>query len=369
MRILFSGAFNPAFEALPESLVAALRSLGHGVDVFDHRAFLLPGRLRDRAPLLDRWDRRRLNAALLRRVRSLRPDQLVVNQGMTLEARTVRQVREAGVRTVDWFSDYPAEFERGLEAAPAYDAFHVASSWAAARHREAGHANAHWLPFGCDPIAREVAPAADGFAPGAPPSPAQLTRWPTHRIVMVGSHYPERQILLRHLRGLPVDVWGPGWERAAADPHVAPMIRGGGLRPEAWRALYAGAAAVLNIHYGAFAPSFVSGDMANTRVFEIPACGALQIVDRQRDILRLFREEEEFLGFGSGEEMRARVEQVLEDPYAFRGIAGAGRRTVLSEHTYADRARVLLGETAFAPDLVDAGIGGTMPRLAAGAAS
>jgi spore maturation protein CgeB len=360
MRILFSGAFNPAFEALPEALVAALRSLGHGVEVFDHRAFLLPGRLRDRVPFLDRCDRRRLNAALLGRVRSFRPDQLVVNQGMTLDPATVRRVREAGIRTVDWFSDYPAEFERGLEAAPAYDAFHIASSWAAARHREAGHANAHWLPFGCDPRAHG--------ALASTPS-AEVSRWSRRRIVMVGSHYPERQILLRHLRGLPVDIWGPGWERAAADPHVAPMIRGGALRPGAWRDLYAGAAAVLNIHYGAFGPPFVSGDMANTRVFEIPACGALQIVDRQRDILRLFREEEEFLGFGSGEELRVRVEQVLADPAAFRGIASAGRRTVLSEHTYVDRVRVLLGETAFAPDLVDAGIGGTAARLAAGAAS
>ena len=151
MRILFSGAFNPAFEALPEALVAALGSLGHSVAVFDHRAFFLPGRLRHRVPFLDRYDRRRLNAALLGRVRSFRPDQLVVNQGMTLDPGTIRRVRESGVRTVDWFSDYPAEFERGLEAAPAYDAFHIASSWAAARHRETGRESPRARPAGSRP--------------------------------------------------------------------------------------------------------------------------------------------------------------------------------------------------------------------------
>ena len=60
MRIILSGAFNPRFEALPEYLASALRRLGHRVILFDHRAFLIPGRLRARLPLLDRFDRDRL---------------------------------------------------------------------------------------------------------------------------------------------------------------------------------------------------------------------------------------------------------------------------------------------------------------------
>jgi len=89
--------------------------------------------------------------------------------------------------------------------------------------------------------------------------------------------------------------------------------------------------------------------MANTRLFEILGCGALQIVDRQPDAMRLFREGEHLLAFSGGEELRARVEEVLADPARARAIAQAGRRAVLAGHTYADRARVLLGETVFAP--------------------
>jgi spore maturation protein CgeB len=88
--------------------------------------------------------------------------------------------------------------------------------------------------------------------------------------------------------------------------------------------------------------------MANTRVFEILGCGALQIVDRQRDAMRLFRDGEHLLAFSSGEELRARVQEALADPAWARSVAVAGRRAVLAGHTYADRARVLLGETAFA---------------------
>jgi spore maturation protein CgeB len=340
VRILLSCAFNPAFEALPEYLASALRSLGHEVALFDHRAFLLPGRVRATSAALERWDRRRLSRRLVQVARRFRPDQLIVNQGMTIEPAAVRALRADGVRCVDWFSDFPAQYEEGLLAAPAYDAFHLGSSWAAGRHRARGHAHAAWLPFACDPAVH--APIT------SPPSPRASDRGATGRIVFVGSHYPERQVLLRHLRGLPVDVLGPGWERAAGDPHVAPMVRGGALRPARWRALYAGAAAVLNIHYGAFGPVSASGDMANTRVFEILGCGAPQIVDRQRDVLRLFREDVHLFAFDGGAELRARVEEVLADPAKARRVAEAGRSAVLAAHTYADRARVLLGEARFA---------------------
>ena len=144
------------------------------------------------------------------------------------------------------------------------------------------------------------------------------------------------------LRGLSVGVWGPGWERAADDPHVRPMIRGGSLRPPAWRRLYAACRVALNIHYGAFGPRDASGDLANTRVFEILGCGAYQVVDRQGDVLRLFRDGEHVALYSSGDELRARVDDALRDDARRREISRRGRDEVLSRHTYAHRAGVLV---------------------------
>ena len=350
MRVLLSGAFHPDFEALPDYLAAALARQGHDVALFDHRRFLLPGRLRARAPLLHRLDRARLNRAFAAAVRRHRAAVAIVNQGMTIEPATIARLRDAGVRMVNWFSDFPAEFEEGLVAAPAYDAFHLGSSYAVERHRALGHRHASWLPFACDPQAHRPEGPMDVIGPG--------------RVVFAGSHYPERQVLLRHLRGLPLDVYGPGWERARDDGHVAPMIRDPfALRPAAWRRLYSRAAAVLNIHYGAFGPVSASGEMANTRAFEIPACGALQIADRRRDLLAVFREGEELLAFSSGEELRCVVETALADEALRRNVAAAGRRAVLAGHTYDDRVRVLLGE-AQAPALPGAADGMAHGRAA-----
>jgi hypothetical protein len=210
MNVVLSGAFNPAFEALPEYLAAALRRLGHRVVLFNHRAFLLPGRVRARVPVLERFDRGRLNARLYRIVRRQRPDLVIVNQGMVLEGDTIARLRDLGTRCVNWFSDYPAQFDQGLAVAPAYDAFFLGSSYAAKRHFEAGHLNTAWLPFGCDPQAHR--PDDPASVQGGSPIPFRAPAVPdVPDVVFVGSHYPERQILLRFLRGLPIAVWGPGW--------------------------------------------------------------------------------------------------------------------------------------------------------------
>ena len=346
MKIVLSAASNPRFEALPEYLKAALERLGHDVLLFDHRRFLLPGRVRARLPRLDLLDRRRLNARLLRTVRRERPDRVIVNQGMVLEGRTIEQIRARGTRCVNWFSDFPAELEKGLAVAPSYDAFYLGSSYAVLRHREAGHRHAAWLPFACDPRAHRPEDR-DGREPSSPGS-GHERRDDAPSVVFIGSHYPERQILLRFLRGLDVGVWGPGWERAADDPQVGPMIRGGALRPAAWRRLYARCRVALNIHYGSFGPQDASGDLANTRVFEILACGAYQVVDRPGDVLRLFTDGTHLRTFGSGDEMRAAVEQALGDPDLRERVARRGRAEVLARHTYEHRARRLLDPGATA---------------------
>lgn len=351
MTIVLSGAFNPRFEALPDYLASALRGLGHEVILFDHRARVLPGRLRARCAPAERFDRGLLNRRLLRLLRRLRPDLLIVNQGMVLERPTIEAARDSGVRCVNWFSDFPAEFEKGIAIAAAYNAFFLASSYAARQHREAGHWHSAWLPFACDP---EVHRPGDD-APGRPPGRRRAAIPAASEVVFVGSHYPERQVFLRFLRGLPVGVWGPGWERAADDPHVAPMIRGGALRPSEWRALYARCRLALNIHYGAFGPRDASGDLANTRVFEILACGACQVVDRQGDVLRLFEDGRHLVGFSSGEELRARVVELLRDDDARMSIAARGRAEVLERHTYGHRVRRLLDPRA--ADFAAAGAG------------
>lgn len=334
MKVLLSAAWNPAFEAVPEYLVAALGRAGHQVACFDHRSYRLPGRIRDRIPRLHRLDRLALNRRLRRLARSFRPDLLLVLQGSPVEPQTAAAIRsDTGARTVNWWLDYPAEFSDGLAASlsGAYDRFFVTGTDALARHHGAGAGRTAWLPFGCDPdLHRPVEPGGPGNGdPGC-------------KVAFVGSAYPERRDLLAGLADLDLGIWGPGWERYRDDPALRGAIRGGAQRPAEWIRIYSAADVVLNISYGLGGDAESYGTMANVRVFEALACGACQVVDAKKDILNLFRDGVHLATFRDGEEMRQRVLTLLEDREKRARLAGRGRKEVLSRHTWSRRLETIL---------------------------
>lgn len=338
MKVLFSGAWNPSFEALPEYLVAALEKAGHEVTTFDHRGYRIPGRLRTRLPAFERWDRRGINQRLLRLARETRPDLLLVNQGSVLTAATVSAVRrETGAAAVNWWSDYPGEFAEGLSLArsDAYDLFLVSGTDARNRHHESGVTGTRWLPFACDPFHHRPVQL----------SAPELDRFRCN-VVFVGSAYPERREVLAGLADLGLGIWGPGWERYASDPVIGPCIRGAALRPAEWVRAYSAAEVVLNVSYAFGEAPQRYGTLANVRVFEALACGTCQVVDAKRDITDLFRDGEHLVVFRTAGEARQVIESLLADPGRRRYIGTAGRTEVQVRHTWSHRVEALLGRLA-----------------------
>ena len=336
MRILFSGAFNPRFEALPEGVAAGFRRAGHDVVCFNHRDFRIPGRLRDRIASLDRLERAGLNRRLLRAARRFRPHLLLVNQGSVVTPATVKTVRrETGAVAANWWSDYPAEFEIGLDLARGrtYELFYVSGTDAERRHHAAGVSTTRWLPFACDPDVHRPVPL----------TPRERTRYAS-RIAFVGSAYAERRDLLSRLTDLGLAIWGPGWERYRDDPRVGPCIRGGALGPGEWTRVFAAADVVLNISYGLGGPAEAYGTLANVRVFEALACGSCQVVDAKRDVLSLFGTGEHLAVFRTAEEARQLIVDLLRDPGRRAALAEAGRREVLARHTWSHRVESIVGD-------------------------
>ena len=336
MRVLLSGAINPRFEALPDYIAAALRRLGHEVALFDHRSRILPGRVRERVRSLDRLERIALNRRLAGVARRFKPGLLLVNQGAEIAPETISSIRlEIGAFTVNWWSDYPAQFEEGLELARCgvYDRFYVSGTDAESRHHAAGARETRWLPFGCDPAIHRPAalePAEKGLY-GA-------------RLAFVGSAYPERRDLLAPLADLGLAIWGPGWERFREDAEIGRCIRGGALRPAEWVRVFSAADLVVNVSYGFGGAPDRYGSMANVRVFEALACGACQIVDAKHDISAMFRDGEHLVLYRSAGELRRRAESLLGDPERRARISRQGRREAIERHTWAHRLERILCE-------------------------
>lgn len=132
--------------------------------------------------------------------------------------------------------------------------------------------------------------------------------------------------------GLRPAVFGSGWEDLI-DPS---MIVSGYVPNERLAEVYSSVGVLLNDHWATMRDwGFVSN-----RIFDALACGTPVVSDYLPEIEKLFGEC--VATYRTPEELRTRVQEVLEDPAAARLRAEAGRRIVLAAHTFDIRARFLI---------------------------
>jgi spore maturation protein CgeB len=79
----------------------------------------------------------------------------------------------------------------------------------------------------------------------------------------------------------------------------------------------------------------------NQRVFDVPACGAFLLTDRQEQMDALFEPGAETAVYSHPDELPGLVRHYLDHPDARRRIAMAARRRVLAEHTYDRRMETI----------------------------
>jgi len=337
MRLLFATARNPHFPTITEYVERAARALGHQVVWFDDRRYLLPGRLREAVPWLQRLDTLRLNRELVRAARASRPDLLLCAGGERLLPQTVEAVRAGGVPTALWTIDTLSPRDPRPALASHFDfVFCGGSEMLEALQGRDLRRPPRWLPFACDPELhrpREL-------------SPGERARYGCD-VAFVGSlHaglYPNRIDLLEGLADLDLGVWGPGAEALPAGSPLRERVRGDGVGVETWSAIYGAARIVLCIHYHRPGPPC---RQASPRVYEALACGAFLLCDDQPDVRRLFADGRELAIFRDPEELRHKIRFHLGHERERREVAARGRARVLAEHTYRHRLAALLAAVA-----------------------
>jgi spore maturation protein CgeB len=328
VKVLLSGYHNPRFLTITEYIEEAIEELGYRLVRFDNRRYWIPGRLRDRVPVLERADLQRINRELLRLVRENRPDVFVETGGHRILPSSVDRMRREGVTTVLWTIDPPTDFEPVLRAAPHYDAVVCGGTEAIELLEQGGVAGATWLPFACAPAHHHVPSLSDD----------DRRRFGSD-VAFVGSHYPNREAVLERLAELDLAVWGPGWNRLPASHPLRPRIRGDHVDPSDWRKIYAASRAVVIVHYQ---DGRVPCHQASPKVYETLACGGLAVVDDQKDVFALFEDGRHLIRFESPDDLAAKIEACLARPGRRDAIARRGREEVLAKHTYRHRVRALL---------------------------
>jgi glycosyltransferase involved in cell wall biosynthesis len=132
--------------------------------------------------------------------------------------------------------------------------------------------------------------------------------------------------------GLSPAIYGGGWD-GLVDTE---LVVADHVDNEDLPVVYSSAGVVLNDHWRTMrAWGFVSN-----RLFDVLACGTPAISDPVEGMDQLF--DGAVLEYHSADELRALVDGVLADPEAARERAERGRKLVLANHTFDDRARQLV---------------------------
>jgi spore maturation protein CgeB len=334
MKVLFSSNKNPHFETFTEYIEKAFRENNCQTRFFENRDFIMPGRMRDKIGFLHRWDLGRLNKRLLGIAQSYKPDLFLEAGGWNILPDTINILRRMRIQTALWTIDAPRIFGPIRAAAPSYDFVFTGGSEAYELLKDSHIKHLSWLPFACDP----------DFHKPMKLSPIDNKKYGCD-VCFVGSGwaglYPFRRQLLEQLIDHNLGIWGPGWETLSPLSPLKKYIRGGEIKPRDWVKIFSASKIVFHSHYrdpSGKIPCY----QAAPRVYEALACGAFLVVDKQPDVLRLFKPGEDLAVFDDAEELRSLVTYYLQNPKEAEKIARRGKKKALAHHTYRHRIKEIL---------------------------
>ncbi|HNY71949.1 MAG TPA: glycosyltransferase [Syntrophales bacterium] len=150
-------------------------------------------------------------------------------------------------------------------------------------------------------------------------------------VCFVGMPYDNRIEILNALSGFHLGVFGDYWERYR-DKMVGDYYRGK-ASGETVRKIYGASKIVLNINH----PQSRHG--VNARTFEIPCCGAFEIVNHVHGLEDLFAVGKEIVCYKSEEELKSLVTYYLAHDEEREAIVAKGHQRVMREHTWFNRVK------------------------------
>ncbi len=330
-------AADPVFGSVGRAVPACLRRLGHEVESVNFRTIIpkvTTTRLKALRRFLLPWFVRDYNRHILSLERRFRPELFLTVKGSYILARTLRELRDRGVRTYNYYPDVSAfTHDKYIpQALPEYDHIFSTKSFHQRDFPERlGIRNVSFLPHGYDP---------DVYRP------FPLSEWDKERygadVSFIGSLTLKKERLIGAIAcALPdvkIKIWGNGWRNHCKTPELRRCIMNQPV--EGWA--YAKAVRTSKISLAVnseIVKGASSGDLMSQRSFEIPACGGLMLHERNEEVQSFYEDGEEMLSFETPEELVEKVRYYLEHPDERRTIARAGRERCVPAYSYDQRMK------------------------------
>jgi spore maturation protein CgeB len=271
----------------------------------------------------------------------VRPDMMLVLDGMHMSVDKVQAINEMGIRTAIWFTDDP--YYTDITAGIATHYFHVFTleSNCVAFYAERGCSRVSYLPLGVFP---------GSYHPRNTPHSMR------GEICFIGTAYWNRVALFNQLMPLlahrRLHISGMWWDRLNEYEHWKSLIElGKWMEPDETSERYNANKIVINSHRAHDDGTFnqnkaqITAVSPNPRTFEISASGSLQLTDWREDLAQFYIPGQEIATYDSPEDLAAKMEYYLEHEEERQEIALRGLRRTLRDHTYVSRLNQLMDLT------------------------
>ena len=268
----------------------------------------------------------------------LKPDLVLVLDGMHFPLEEVDTIRNQGIRTAIWLTDDPYNTDMTLNIASHYDYVFTHELNCIELYQNHGCSEVHYLPF---------AAYLPQFHPNTFPT--------IHRrdISFIGSGYWNRvnyfNPILPQLMSHQTVFNGVWWDRLpdfAKYQHKIELNRW--MSPEETKDVYNGTKIVVNLHRSHEDDSVNNNSLnipalsPNPRTFEISACATLQLTDAREDLGRFYIPGVEIETYETATEMMDKIEYYLSNEDKQREIALRGFERTWKEHSYHHRIHTLI---------------------------
>lgn len=275
------------------------------------------------------------NRIILERFHSGEWDILWLDKGLSIERRTLEQVKTkasrcliAGYSPDDMFGRHN-QSRQFLQHLPLYDIYFTTKFYGVEELKNLGCPKVMFIGNAFDPEIHQPMPvnSADKKILGGP-------------VGFIGTYEANRAASLHFLarHNIPVRIWGPGWRKCHLEAKHLQL-----QKQSLWGEQYSLAINAFDINLCFLRKQ--NRDFQTTRSIEIPACGAFMLAERTDEHLSLFEEGKEAEFFGSDEELLDKVRYYLAHDDERRSIALAGReRCLKSGYSNQDRLKQMLQE-------------------------
>jgi len=268
----------------------------------------------------------KINKNLITLTQNYQPDVVWVFKGMEIFPKTLKKLRSANIKLVNYNGDHPFNYEfRGsgnknvLNSIPLYDHHFSYSKKIIKSLKEIYQVPSSWLPY------------AYHFS-----SPPKINT--ENKICFIGNPDKDRshiiQLLIDHK--IPIAVYGNNWDKFNIQNKYLTIY------PAIYSDEFIKITQQYRIHLNIFRSQ--NEDSHNMRTFEMPALGSIMLAPKSKEHIELFKEGEEAFYYKNDTDFLTTCKKImaLSDSEAYQIQLNAYQRSITSNYSYKDRSEQVL---------------------------